>query len=242
MSNYHKTEIILLKKYAFKESSYICKAISKDFGLISIIFKGAKRRKSKFLGLINTASYLDIELYKKESSNFFIGIDCLLKENFLFCSHYREIIFINAALEIYLQLEDTYENKLFNLLYNYIKVQKETRKPQFLIFCRFILALYKILGIHLNLKTCSLCNKILAEEKEIIYSPREKGFVCSNCEQNFTFFKSKDIFLKINNINNFADDFTIKNEEIKEICTLFLIHFKENYHKNFYLKSLEYFF
>ncbi|MCL2283641.1 MAG: DNA repair protein RecO [Fibromonadales bacterium] len=57
-----RTQIIVLHRYAYGDSSWIVKALSPDIGLLSLLVKGAKSKNSQFKAGIDPLAHSEIEL------------------------------------------------------------------------------------------------------------------------------------------------------------------------------------
>ena len=56
-----RTEIIVLHRYAYGDSSWIVKALSLDLGILSLLVKGAKSKNSRFKASIDPLAHSEIE-------------------------------------------------------------------------------------------------------------------------------------------------------------------------------------
>ena len=61
-----KTEAVVLRTRKQGETSKILSLYTKNFGKISVIAKGARSIKSKYLGALETLNYISIIIYRKE--------------------------------------------------------------------------------------------------------------------------------------------------------------------------------
>ncbi len=64
-----KTRGVVLKEVKFRDHSSICALYTRDFGRISVILKGGRTLKSRFSGVINTGTLLEVVLYNKSNRN-----------------------------------------------------------------------------------------------------------------------------------------------------------------------------
>jgi len=65
-----RTQIIVLHRYAYGDSSWIVKALSPDVGLLSLLVKGAKSKNSQFKAGIDPLAHSEIEIrYNRHRGN-----------------------------------------------------------------------------------------------------------------------------------------------------------------------------
>ena len=62
-----KSEGVVLRRIKYSETSLILTFYTKDQGKISLIAKGARNPKSKFVGALEPATYASIVYYHKDS-------------------------------------------------------------------------------------------------------------------------------------------------------------------------------
>jgi len=65
-----RTQIIVLHRYAYGDSSWIVKGLSPDVGILSLLVKGAKAKNSPFRAGIDPLAHSEIEIrYNKHKGN-----------------------------------------------------------------------------------------------------------------------------------------------------------------------------
>ena len=77
-----KTEAIVLKKLNFRDTSRIVTLLSKEYGRLSVLAKGARDPKSKFGPVLDTFNHLQVVLYKKEGRDLHLLSQCDLLSRF----------------------------------------------------------------------------------------------------------------------------------------------------------------
>ena len=239
-----QTTGIIFRKTPFKETSLILEVFTQEFGKISVIAKGIKREKSKDLGLTEILNELELVLHK--TNDWYILKSATLIKSHLFEVDFNKNILMQAAVEIYRQLiipeEDS--KKLYELLMKYFNYLKQVNINGIAIFWRFLLRVFIITGIELNLTKCIICKK---QKNDFIgYYPQKNGFICKKCYRpvfDSSIIKiSNDvasIFSNIYQIGNILDKIEISKFTINQINKIFLIHLSEHFHKKFHLRSLE---
>jgi DNA repair protein RecO (recombination protein O) len=78
----HKTEVLVLNKWDFRETSLIVNFYSRDFGKMSGILKGIRTDPSKFASTLEPFSCNDIVFYKKANTALHLVSQCDIKDNF----------------------------------------------------------------------------------------------------------------------------------------------------------------
>ena len=239
-----QTTGIIFRKTPYRETSLILEIFALELGKISVIAKGIKREKSKDLGLTEILNELELVLHK--TNDWYILKSATLIKSHLFEVDFNKNILMQAAVEIYRQLiipeEDS--KKLYELLMKYFNYLKQVNINGIAIFWRFLLRVFIITGIELNLTKCIICKK---QKNDFIgYYPQKSGFICKKCYRpvfDSSIIKiSNDvasIFSNIYQIGNILDKIEISKSTINQINKIFLIHLSEHFHKKFHLRSLE---
>ena len=170
---------IIFRKTPFKETSLILEIFTQEFGKISVMAKGIKREKSKDLGLTEILNELELVLHK--TNEWYILKSATLIKSHLFEVEFNKNILMQAAVEIYKQLIITEEDskKLYELLIKYFNYLKQVNINGIAIFWRFLLRVFIISGIELNVTKCVNCKK--QKTGLIGYFPQKNGFICKNC-------------------------------------------------------------
>ena len=242
------TKGIIIHKIPFKESSCILEIFSENFGKISVLAKGARRTNSQFQGLVEILNEGMFELYSKQTSNWFILISVDLIDSHLFNTNYHSALIMQTATELFRQLiiDNKSAEELYKYFHIFLEYIKNVEKNQIAIYWRFLLRIYLLLGIELNIHECILCHQ--NKQKMIAYYPQKHGFVCEDCYRpglNDLCLKINDnvagIIAKIPEIGNWLRKIQINKKNFKLINKIFLTHLTEQFHKHFKFRSLEYY-
>jgi len=239
-----QTQGIVLRKIPFKESSYICDVISPDFGIIKVIAQGIRKEEGKGAGLIETGNELQMVVYHNNSSEWYILRSAEISQAYILNTSYENQVLVYAAIEFYLALiihsEDFAE--IFQLLKTYLQYIREVKQNGILVFFRFVMRVFKVLGVSVNMKHCAVC----AEETQefVAYSLIKDGFICKNCYKpnHPEYVEFSGLFsLIIRNfgrigkmLNSLKTDVQTLNEIERFICR----HFENAFHKKLELNSL----
>ncbi len=240
------TKGLIFKKIPFKESSLILEIFSNRFGKISVIAKGIRKEKNKNIGLIEVLNELELVLYKKPESQWYILKSASLIKPHLFNVKFQNNVLMQAGIEIYRQLKIPKEDYilLYDLIIKYIEYLKKVDSNGIAIFWRFLFKVFIVLGINIDIKKCIHCNH--EKTNFFAYYPQKNGFICSDCYlpvfDSFIFKISEEtseIISNLNKIGAFLDKITISEKTINQINNIFLTHLSEQFNKKFYLNTLE---
>ncbi len=245
MSRDVKTTGIIIKKVNYRETSVILNVLTPTLGVITIMAKGVRKQKSKATGIIEILNELNFELYNNPNSEWFIYKSAQVINTHLFNIDHRTSILMQAAVEVIRQIlisvEDSQE--IYNLLSTYLDYIKSVEKNGIAIFWRFILKLYKIIGIEFNITNCIQCTQ---KKHFKAFFPQRNGFICNDCyrpgfyEQVIEIDKTTaELISKLNNIGNHLDKISISKSTIQKINKILITHLSENFQKTIHFKSLD---
>ena len=236
---------IILKKIPYQETSLILDVFTEKLGTVSVMAKGVRKANSKTTGLLEILNELDLQLYKNPSSEWYIFKNADLIKAHLYETKFQTGVLMQAAAEIYKQLvlEQNESIQLYDILKQYLLYIKEVPKNGIAIFWRFLLKLFRLIGIEYNVKRCIECD---LENRLAAYYPQRHGFICEECLRPIhgSYIiklnrEQADIFTNLMQIGRMLEDLTISKPTIKQINRIFLLHLSEHFHQKFYLKSLE---
>lgn len=241
-----KTQGVILKKTPFQDSSYIMEIFTRDFGIIKIIAKGVRSQKSKTIGLYESMNEVDLVLYHKPDSEWYSVNSINLIEAHLFSCPFDTGLLIQAAGEIYRQLVLTEEEspRIYKLLITYLQYIKVVKKNGIAIFWRFLSRLLTILGLETDFDNCVICHHPSSEY--VVFSPVRHGFICQNCYRpamtGLLLKSSAEVTFLLKNlhqIGNILEKIELSKSIIEQMNKIFLVYMSDQYHKKFYLNSLE---
>jgi len=122
-----RTQIIVLHRYAYGDSSWIVKALSPDVGLLSLLVKGAKSKNSQFKAGIDPLAHSEIEIRynrHKGNSSLIIPKEAFLQNYFpKMRSNLQSLASAQLMAEILLKLgnESSLSEKEFKWMLNNLK-------------------------------------------------------------------------------------------------------------------------
>ncbi|HOL81193.1 MAG TPA: DNA repair protein RecO [Ignavibacteriales bacterium] len=190
MKKIAKTTAVILNKIDYSETSLIINCYTKDFGKLSAIAKGAKRKNSKLHSDLDLFNIVEMDLYYKPD-----GLSVLSETNVLnfFPKIKSNIIKLNFAYKVtdlYLNLLILPEtnNKLFLYLERFLKaLENDEYKNYSLLFIKFLYYFIKEIGYEMQLEICNLCHQKIIDE---VYFSYDTGIICKNCVNlNLDYFK-----------------------------------------------------
>ncbi|MDD3821430.1 MAG: DNA repair protein RecO [Bacilli bacterium] len=173
-----KVEGVIVGEYNYSESSKILKVITKEYGLISMIAKGARRLKNNLRAVSDKLTYGHFHIYYKEDklSNL-ISVDVIN----VFKNIRRDIKSISYATfitELVQQVvKDEYNQEIYQILINSL-LKIEAGFDPLVITNILELKMLEYLGVKPVLDNCAVCGN----KKDIVtLSSRKGGYLCLDC-------------------------------------------------------------
>jgi DNA repair protein RecO (recombination protein O) len=163
----HEAEAIVLRQYALSDSDRIVIFITKEFGKIRAVAKGAKKPKSRFGGCLEPLNHIRMEFYSREGHDLsqmrrtelirsYLGLKPSLRQIYAY-SYFAEI-----ANEI---VQDNQVNyPLFRLLLGVMEAGEKNGVSQALVRYFEIWCL-KLSGLFPNYAYCSNCGKCVKDDE-----------------------------------------------------------------------------
>ena len=214
-----KTEIIVLNEQKYSESSKIIKVLSREYGKLSILAKGALNARSKLISITSLFSLSEVELIK--GKNFYYINEFKLIESFYgLRENYIKLIYGNFLLELINKttIETHIDTKIFNLVKKTLYKLNETK---------YTLAL--ILAFELKYMSFIGYRPLLSEEKDAIFSIEEGGLVKEENLKGYP-ISQKNIYylneLLYTSLDNISQD--ISDKDINYLQMIILKYIKYN--------------
>ena len=221
-------EGIVLKETRYSETSKVLQIITKDYGLISVIAKGALSPKSNLRSLTIPFLYGKFNInYKKDKLSVLKG-GSVVKLYGLGKSDLKLYAYLSFLSEItYSVLKENNDKEIYNIYKS--GLDKLDEGFNYEVIKDIILFKYlRYIGIEPNLNVCAKCN---INHDFVAIDGKRGGFICSSCYQNER--KIPDNFLKI--INRFinVDISEIKEIKLKTEDAKIINEFLEEYYETF---------
>ena len=208
---------IVLKERDYGESSKILDVFTKEYGLIGVISKGAKKMKSNLSGVSTRLTYGVFHIYYKEDKlSTLTGVDVInplinVKNDII------NIGFATYLSELTHQVikQSIRYDEIFDLFVNSLLKINERFDP--LVITNILeLKLLSYLGVEPILDKCSCCGSV---SNIVTLSSDKNGLLCRKCRTNQKIMDLKTIkyirmyyYLDISKISKIEMDSKIKNE------------------------------
>ncbi|MDD4894713.1 MAG: DNA repair protein RecO [Candidatus Omnitrophica bacterium] len=188
----HKTEVLVLRKWDFRETSLIVNFFSRDFGKMSGLLKGIRKEPAKFASTLESFSHNDIVFYKKINSALHLVSQCDIRDNFApVRQNISKIGVASLMMELIdevMPLEDKNE-EVFDLATTCLKELVITDNPD-KIMTIFKIKMLAFSGFKPHFDSCVICaSRINGHSK---FSFVFGGLLCASCYHKD--LKSRTIF------------------------------------------------
>jgi DNA repair protein RecO len=241
-----KTRGFLIKKQPYSESSVLMQVFSDSLGMISVLAKGMHRSKQQNAFLLNILNEYEFVISDSPSGNIHTLLEISLLNEFPTDLPLETWICAQAGVEILtsiiIPLEET--PAFYQVLRNYLDYQKSVSNNAILIFWRYLLHLYKLLGIALSLDKCSSCHREMGRPAG--FSAETGQLLCSKCQPTTVMAYSfnpetSNVIMLLPVIGNYLDDISLVKEDINRLNYFFLHYLSLQFHKKIHLKSLQFY-
>ena len=160
------TDAIILKNTPYQETSIISRLFTKDTGKISVIFKGAKRKKNNLSAIIEPGNVINITFYDKP--NLKLSKEVKLIKTYYnsrkILSHYYYTMAIISLIDKLCMDNQSY-TELYNLLISILDKMDDQALTTELLFIYFLLHLNKHIGYEININAL-LVDKDMKDKKD----------------------------------------------------------------------------
>ena len=177
------TSGIILQIENYRESDKLLTFYSKDLGKIIILARGARKIKSKLVGLCQPFTLLHLVI--APGKNFYHLIDGRAREIFSGISQdFAKINTANFLLGMVDRLvkREKKDKKIFALVVKTLKVLDSSEEKTKILACAFILKLLSFLGYQPEIRACLVCGKRVFEEA--VFDFERGGLVCQRCRRH----------------------------------------------------------
>ncbi len=229
-----KVKGIIISESNYRETSKLLKIITKEYGLIGVLAKGAKSLKSKLRAFTTKLTYAEFQIYYKEDKlSTLVSVDIInplvnIKSDLLKISYSYFLLELTNQV-----LKESNINKIFDILSISLEKINDGCDPA-IISNILELKYLNYLGVNPNLDCCALCKNT----NILTISTSKGGFICKNCHTNEKIVDIKTIkiirmlyYVDINKITKID-----VSDKIKEEIDSFINEYYEKY-TGLYLKS-----
>jgi len=190
---FRRTVGIVLRCTDYSETSKIVTFYTRDHGKVRTLAKGAKRKKSEFLGILEPLSLLEIVYIQSRKAlhilkeAYLIDANLALRERL---SRLARALFFLSLIERTQPDEDP-DPAVFELLSASLSALRRISLPENVPIL-FQLRLLDHFGRLPSLTTCSRCTSPL--KGSATYDPRSAYFLCGSCAKDDTWSLSRGTF------------------------------------------------
>lgn len=188
-----KSRCIVLHRFPYSDSSFIVKALTEESGVVSFILKGGKRKESPFKGALDPLALSEVVFRQNPQKSSGDGL-MFVKEATLLDWHgnMRNDLMSTAVAQVMAEIVMRYAppgvplQDEFTLLNNALEELERaddlgTAQPISNVFAQWLLDTCDLWGYHLDLGTCSRCERSL-EEPPADFHPESGGLICKACQ------------------------------------------------------------
>jgi DNA repair protein RecO (recombination protein O) len=180
-----RTEGVVLRTYPFSETSKIIHAFTLEYGPQSLMARGARRPKSKFGGLLETFTRLELIYYQKRTGSIHTLSEGSLIEYFSGLSEDLARFYAGSVcLEMIKRyvMPDEVSKPLYNELVNTLGMIDVARPDE----CQYVLLgfLWRFItlqGFKPDLNNCSMCGRVLSGPARLVINEVAVGTCCERC-------------------------------------------------------------
>jgi len=183
-----KTEAVVLKTVKYGDTSKIITAFTREYGKLSLIAKGARTSRSKFVSILNPMSCIQAVFYLKESRDIHLLSDASLSRvHKSIVEDPKKTMTGFAMLDALNTAVHTREPHpvLFDHLVEALDVLDLAEQSPVNSLVAFLIALLREIGYGLKLDACVKCGGELDREP-LAFESQFGGFVCGRCSSSET--------------------------------------------------------
>jgi len=188
----HKTEVLVLNKWDFRETSLIVNFFSRDFGKMSGLLKGIRAEPDKFASTLEPFSYNDIVFYRKINSNLHLVSQCDIKDNFnAVRTTVPKIGVASFMMELVgaLMAQEDKNEEVFDLALTCLRELQTSDNPE-KIMTIFKIKMLSLSGFKPHFDSCVACGDRINSHSK--FSFVLGGLLCARCYAKD--FKARSIF------------------------------------------------
>ncbi|MCS7197724.1 MAG: DNA repair protein RecO [Candidatus Bipolaricaulota bacterium] len=176
-----KTEGFILRAIKFRESDLILTVLSRDYGKISLIAKGARRTESKFGAALDLLTLSELVFYDAENLKLLKEASIIEDYRALKSDYERLTLALQSAYLLNQFVEEHHPDRaIFEFLKGFLEGLGSLKNLE-LAAVAMKLKLMRTLGIAPRLSTCARGGHRLTDE--FWFSPQSGGLVCTTCHQ-----------------------------------------------------------
>ena len=178
-----KTEAIVLRSYPFSETSEVVSWLTPKHGRILTLIKGAKRRKSAFLGQYDLFYTCELVFYLRDPSSVHIARECgpldsrpALRKNWRAAACASAVCFMSGKAAV----TGHSEQEIYDLTKACLDSLARGGPSVPLLFWQE-LQVARLLGVTPNFQTCVACGIHPSTQDPAYFSTHRGGLICTVC-------------------------------------------------------------
>ena len=171
---------VIVKKTEWKESSFIVRCFSNEYGFISFIAHGLKKNKSADKDNIQLYNEVELNLGKSPNAGLYVLHNSILISSYSSELYYNHFVILGSVFEllghILINTEETVQ--VYQYLIRFLKYFKEVKKNFMIYFARFSFGLLSIINPHFLQVKCDYCHN---SNVKIMTIDEENRCICEDC-------------------------------------------------------------
>jgi DNA repair protein RecO (recombination protein O) len=176
-----KTIGFILRSIDVRESDSVLTVLTRDYGKISLIAKGARKTESKFTSALDALTLSELVFYEGEDLKLLKEASIVRDFRAVKRGYHRLEVALEAARLAHLLIEEEDPDLPVFVLFGEALAGLGEMDQHALWALAFKLKLLRVLGIAPRLGRCAGCGKALAPE--LWFSPAGGGLVCPVCHR-----------------------------------------------------------
>ena len=179
-----QTEALVLRLYAWSESSCVANLYTREFGKQGVLAKGAWRARGPFEGALDLLSICRVVFLPKAGDALGILTEAKLVERYrmgrqdllrLYCGYY-----VSELLDRFTEKGDA-QPELYDLAVATLMSLADERSEPRACVLRWELQLLRLVGHAPTLDRCAQCGRTIDDDATVPFAPMVGGIVCANC-------------------------------------------------------------
>jgi len=178
-----QTEAVVLDSFDHGESDLILTLYSRANGRLSVIAKGARKSKKRFVNKLEIFSFLNISVTLKANRSLAFLNGAELYTGFInIRNSYRLYTVASIIREIMLTTlrDGEADSQIFRLCL-WALHSLDSQKPAEAVLCLFLIRFYDLIGYRPELTVCGSCKTGLTHGRQYCFDPGLGGLRCSQC-------------------------------------------------------------
>ncbi|HUU43110.1 MAG TPA: DNA repair protein RecO [Planctomycetota bacterium] len=178
-----KTRALTLRITDYSETSQIVTVFSRDFGRLSLLSKGARRKRRGGPAAVDLLQLVEVVFLERPHARLHLLTESRLIEEY--AGLRRDLArgyaaFFVAELLVTLTEEHDPDPPVFELARETLRMLAETPRPTVVLHA-FEVRLLALIGLLPRLDACAWCGGTLETSGEVAFAPGSGGTVCARC-------------------------------------------------------------